>query len=627
MSTSTQPYVARGRHLLVFGLVLLLPLVATLTGCDSQLEEEPFSQITPSQFFQTEEEFLSAAAAVYSQLRVGTIEWNYWNLQTHTGDGIMVPTRGPDWGDGGIWRQLTQHTWTPTSPFVGGGWTNSQTGIARANGVLTALAASDFDPATTEQFRSEVRFLRAFYYYTLMDMYGGVPIVLEEGAETSFATQPVSPDNPPPHNTRAEVLDFILTELTGTGLGGFSIDAVNNPASGSVLANLPSKADVPYGRATKGAGYAMLARILLNAPIYDVDAAGQSINAGDIGNGRTFYSEAARAADIIINGENGVGTYALTTDYFDNFAADNFQAGADEIIFPITHAAEDGRGLDFQMRFLHYNTAITASPWNGYTTIAEFYKSFDIDPGPDGEIGTNDDVDNDRRADQFLVGGMFSQPNADCFGDACFSDPNSEVVNPRGSDEQLEFSLEIPAISLGEVSSDVQVIEGSGARPLKWQLDGGASGSQSGNDVPLFRLAEIYLIKAEAENELGNPGDAVDAINEVRQRSGVGAYTTADFSSTSVGRQLILQERGYEFVYEAQRRQDLIRYEFAHGESPTGAPYTSDADPYAPTFTGPWLFKVDGSEDGQSSESFRALFPIPSTQLSLNPNLSQNPGY
>ena len=355
--------------------------------------------------------------------------------------------------------------------------------------------------------------------------------------------------------------------------------------------------------------------MLLNAEVYTGD-----VNGSGISPGQSFYAEAARAADIIINGEAGVGTYALTTDYFDNFAADNFQAGADEIIFPITHAAEDGRGLDFQMRFLHYNTAITASPWNGYTTIAEFYKSFDIDPGPDGEIGTNDDVDNDRRADQFLAGGMFAQPNADCFGDACFSDPNSEEVNPRGSDEQLEFSLEIPAISLGEVSSDVQVIEGSGVRPLKWELDGGASGSQSGNDVPLFRLAEIYLIKAEAENELGNTGAAVGAINEVRQRSGVGAYTTTDFANASTGRQLILQERGYEFLYEAQRRQDLIRYEFAHGESPTGAPYTSDADPYAPTFTGPWLFK-------ESSDGFRALFPIPRTQLSLNPNLEQNPGY
>jgi hypothetical protein len=617
-------YLAHGRRLLALGLVLLLPLVAILSGCDSQLEEEPFSQITPEQFFQTEEQFLSAAAAVYSQLRADafTYEWNYWNLQTHSGDGIMVPTRGPDWGDGGIWRQLTQHTWSNTNPFVSDAWTNGYTGIARANGVLTSLAASDFDEETASQFSSEVRFLRAFYYYSLMDLYGGVPIVLEEGADTEFVTQPVSPDNPPPQNSRQEVFDYILSELVGTTSGNLSLSDIENPASGTVLANLPSKADVPYGRATKAAGYTLLARMLLNAEIYTGDASASGISPG-----QAFYAEAARAAEIVINGENGVGTYSLTPDYYDNFRADNFQTGASEIIFPITHTAEDGRGNTFQMRFLHYNTEIAATPWNGYTTIAEFYESFDIDPGPDGEIGTNDDVDNDRRADQFLSGLQFTQPSVNCVGDECFSDPNSEIATPRGSSEQLNLTLEIPGISLGDVSSEVQVIEGSGVRPLKWEIDPNQSAEFSGNDVPIFRLAELYLILAEAENERGNTGAAVSAINEVRERSGVEEYTASDFSSVSVGRQLILQERGYEFLYEAQRRQDLIRYEFAHGESETGAPYTSADDPYAPTFTAPWLFKVDGSQDGQASEGFRALFPIPQTELDLNPNLSQNPGY
>ena len=614
---------------LVLGLVLLLPLAAILSGCDSQLEEEPFSQITPEQFFETEQEFLSAAAAVYSQLRADgfTYEWNYWNLQTHSGDGIMVPTRGPDWGDGGTWRQLTQHNWNEDNPYVNGAWTNAYTGIARANGVLTALAASNFDATVTNRFRSEVRFLRAFFYYSLMDLYGGVPVVLEEGAgNDQFVSQPISPDAPPPHNTRRQVLNFLLTELTGTGIDGFGIDAVNNPAEGSILDNLPSKADVPYGRATKAAGYTLLARMLLNAPLYDVDAAGSDISIDALGSGQTFYAEAARAADIVINGENGVGTYSLTGDYFDNFAADNFESGASEIIFPITHAPEAGRGLNFQMRFLHYNTAITASPWNGFTTIAEYYKSFDIDPGPDGEIGTNDDIDNDRRADQFLSGKVFTQPNASCVGDECFSDPNSPPARLRGDNApQIDFTLDIPAINLGEVDNPTtQIIEGSGVRPLKWEVDPNAASENAGNDVPVFRLAEVYLIKAEAENELGNTNAAIAAVNEVRERSGNAGYTAADFSSPSMGRKLILQERGYEFLYEAQRRQDLIRHEFVHGEAPSGAPYTSEDDPYAPTFTAPWLFKDSPDVVGNKT---RALFPIPRTQLDLNPNLTQNPGY
>lgn len=84
--------------------------------------------------------------------------------------------------------------------------------------------------------------------------------------------------------------------------------------------------------------------------------------------------------------------------------------------------------------------------------------------------------------------------------------------------------------------------------------------------------------------------------------------------------QAIIQERGYEFMFESQRRQDLIRYEFAHGGTPVGAPYTTASDPYVPTFTSPWLFK-------QESQKFRALFPIPSNQFGTNPNLQQIEGY
>jgi hypothetical protein len=86
--------------------------------------------------------------------------------------------------------------------------------------------------------------------------------------------------------------------------------------------------------------------------------------------------------------------------------------------------------------------------------------------------------------------------------------------------------------------------------------------------------------------------------------------------------QLVLQERGFEFLFELQRRQDLIRYEFAHGGEPVGFEQSQrpDANRYAPTFTHPWAFKSE-------SEGCRALFPIPRQQLNTNPNLEQNPGY
>jgi hypothetical protein len=135
-----------------------------------------------------------------------------------------------------------------------------------------------------------------------------------------------------------------------------------------------------------------------------------------------------------------------------------------------------------------------------------------------------------------------------------------------------------------------------------------------------MRLGEVYLIKAEAENELGDTETAVDYLNDIRTRSG--AETVDGVPTQSRMRRLLIQERGYEFLFEMVRRQDLIRYEFAHGGEPVGFEQSPapDADVYAPTFTGPWRFKA-------SSAGCRALFPVPENQLATNPNLEQNPGY
>ena len=607
----------RAPRVLAFALVIVLPLTMILAGCDSQLEEKPFSQITPQQFFQNEEEFVAAATAVYAQLRTSLI-FNQLDITEHSSDELMVPTRGPDWGDGGQWRDLTQHNWDATHPLVNNAWNDIQIGIARANGVLSSLAPSESLPeAQKAQFAAEVRFLRAWYYHSLMDLYGGVPIVLEEGnplaEENGFATQPVSPNDPPAQNTRAEVFDFVLQELTGCTASSFSVgNCIDSPGSGSILANLPTKGNVPYGRATKGAAYALTARALLNAEIFTGEP-----TQGGITPGTALYEGASAAADWVINS----GSYMLADDFFDSFRADNNTSP--EIIFAATYKAETGLGFQKMMSLLHYNHPVSSTPWNGFTTIAEFYKAFDTDPGPDGEIGTADDVHNDVRGKQFLVGNQFTQPSDACAGDECFSDPSSAPVTVRGTDTQLNLKLEIPTIQL---DGNAETLEAPGARPLKFEIDANSTPDMNmGNDFPIFRLAEMYLIKAEAENEISGPGAALPFINAVRERSG--ADPISNVGSADEMHRLILQERGYEFVWELMRRQDLIRYEFAHGGSPTGGPYTTADDPYAPTWTAPWLFKKDGSQSGQASEPFRALFPIPQNQISVNPNLQQNPGY
>jgi hypothetical protein len=594
-------------------LLLILVLPFAIAACDSQLDQETFGQIEQGQFPSNASEFRSSAAAAYAPLR--NIQFSPFNIVEHTSDEVMVPTRGGDWADGGQWRRLTQHQWTATHPDLNPTWGTLQTGISRTNSLLATIDAAD--ALTDEQkagFSAEMRFLRAYYYYWLMDVWGGVPVVVEAGNEQyDFITQEeVSTDNRPPHNTRKEVYDFLLQELVGVNSENISVQDINNPADGSVLAGLAPKSGIEYGRATRGAGYGLLARLLLNSEVYAVPVGGpdgQGIEGVANAEGPELYEEAVAAADAVLNGMTGsgleVGSYTLADDYFEPFSVDN--AGNDEILFAATYNAKQGQGLQKQQAMLHYNQPWSAGPWNGFTTIADFYNSYD------------NVENNDVRQNQFMEGPQYEAPSSACAGDECYSDTSSDPVTARNSDQQINFTPEIPSLIL---EGDAEALEEPGARPLKFELDPNAAGSHMGNDFPLIRLAEMYLIKAEALTAANNgpTAEAEAAFDAVRTRSGADALEGSPTEDEMY--RLILQERGFEFHFEMLRRQDQIRYEFAHGGAPVGFEGSDDpdAEQYAPSFTGPWRFK-------EPSDNFRALFPIPENQLSVNPELEQNPGY
>jgi hypothetical protein len=139
-------------------------------------------------------------------------------------------------------------------------------------------------------------------------------------------------------------------------------------------------------------------------------------------------------------------------------------------------------------------------------------------------------------------------------------------------------------------------------------------GSQAANynpayactDFPVFRLADAYLMRAEALYNMGESGSAVADINVIRER----AYGNTDGNITAgeLTSQFILDERGREFYYEAQRRTDLVRFgKFTSGD-------------YL------WQWKGGVSGGTQISDHFN-LFPIPGDEVSANNNIQQNPGY
>jgi hypothetical protein len=482
-----------------FGLLLLAPVLALVQGC-TELTEQPKSAITPDQYYKTEEEVMAGVASVYAGLRDPFALNAYYNLSEVSSDEMIVPTRGQDWYDGGRWLEIDGQRWTANSPAgledVGRAWKDTYTIIARANVVLEALENPDVALASKAIVQAELRTLRAFYYYMMLDMFGGVPIVTDTKIE------------PRPRNSKAETFDFIASELK---------------AAREVL---PLDWDAgQHGRMTKGAADAILASLYLNAGVMRRDNASatayNSCQVVQIGT-RTACDEAIDAVDRIL----ASGEYSLASDWRSNFAASNNES-PENILVTKHVAATGGMGLNFIQRALHYHQT-SPDAWNGFSTIADVYNAYN---------------DTDRRKEIFLVG---PQVNLDPQN----RDKYQQPVNDR-SGARLVFTASIANIE--------QATEGEGARIMKFPPDPNHNAQDHGNDFTWFRLAEMHLIRAEAMNELGQTAAAVTWINSsgILSRVSAPAFVAADQASF---RTAILRERLFELAAESKRRTDLIRH-------------------------------------------------------------------
>jgi hypothetical protein len=304
---------------------------------------------------------------------------------------------------------------------------------------------------------------------------------------------------------------------------------------------------------TKGAVDAILASMYLNAQVYN-----GTVTASGLQRGTARWQDAVTAADRILNS----GQYSLASKYADNFSTTN--EGSPENIFVVVHVAQPGLGMTFPMRTLHYNQ-LAPSPWNGFAAVAETYNAYDAA---------------DQRRNMWLVG---QQTNFN----------TGEAVKDRAG---------APLVFTVNIANPEQANEAEGPRLNKYPpLPGAPSGDAFPNDFALFRLGEIYLIKAEALNELGQTAQAIALVNTLRAAGG--RFNPPKPLATSLSqaqlRQAIFDERLFELAAEGKRRQDEIR---------------------AGTYTDARRFK-------SAQPAYKILFPIPQTQLQTNPLLTQNPGY
>jgi len=448
---------------------------------------------------------------------------NFFALNEVSTDETLVPTRGTDWGDNGIWRTLHAHTWSPTHSYLLATWNQLNQNVFRASEII----ASTNETATAQQ-AAEAKFLRAFSMYFVLDFWGQVPFRQPgEGSD-------VDPLVLLPQQAYNFILDDISSAIAGLPVGGPSAD--NN-------------------KATRAAANFLKAKVVLNASRYDASGNMQDvINAVD-----------AIAAD----------GYALQAGYFELFTPDV----DNETIWFVS--ASVGNRI---WNGLHYNQNSpdnTGGGWNGFTTLAEFYDSFEgnansnnVGDGQEERRGwvpdaSNANSDNLGIGYGFLIGQQYEE--------------DGSILRDRPG-EPLVFSREMPGLS-GNGERD-------GIRVIKYHPSPKDGGSFRSHEI-VFRYADAHLMKAEAMMRSG--GDATAMVNELRTLRGASPLG-------NVGEAQMLAERGRELYVEFWRRNDLLRF----GK-----------------FTKDWEFK---NPDAVGDET-KNLYPIPINALLSNPNLVQNEGY
>lgn len=420
-------------------------------------------------------------------------------LMEVTADAQLIPTRGTDWGDGGVWRQLHQHTWNSSHPEILNAWNAINSLTFGANQVL--LSNPD------AQQEAEARFIRALARMMILDFWGKVP---DRDPAASVDSNPIvySREEDAEHSV-AELITLIEEDLSDTH--------INNLPSAS-----PGDGTDVLRRASKAAGLLLRAKFYLNKHIL--------LNGAENNPEPNSADMQQVIADVDAITAEG---FALQDDYFGIF--ENPQTSS-ESIYLIT----GGDGATPRIaNTLHYNHSfiLSGGGWNGFATTSEFYSLFEGDadsnaPGSGQETRRGYVPDND------LGRGMLFGQQYDNEGNA---------LETRGG-EPLFFTREMPEELTGHG-------EATGIRLIKYPPLYGEDGSAGTgpSDQIFFRYADAVLMKAEALHRSGNSGAALTVINDLRQLRG--AQPLANLSDDD-----ILDERGRELYIEFWRRQDLIRF-------------------------------------------------------------------
>ena len=510
----------KNNFLRVPGTIAVIALL--LTSCAKQLDLLPQNDITPEKVYATPAGYKSVLAKIYGGLSIGGNVGPAGSADISGGldEGSQIAFIRPFfnceelptdeavcfWNDQTI-KNYHALSYTSDDPFLKGMYARPIWNITLINEYLREstdekLASRNItgaDAAEIKKTRAEIRFLRAFNYWVMMDLFGKSTFITE-----SYG---IASDQTPPEISRKNLYAFIMSELS------------------SIESEMATAKTIEYGRVDQAANWALRARIYLNANVY--------LNS----NSTTYYDSAITYAQKVINAGYSLNSTAVNgyTGFGQLFMADNDKR-TNEIVWAINCDGIKTQGYGNTTFLVNcssgddkpvdYFKGGSGAGWKGYVATKGLYNLF---PDPSG--GT------DKRA-------MFTTSK---FGTSATQVELPVLAN--GSE-----------VNFGDPSSGLHVNKYKNIRSDNAEISDINNRTFADIDFPVFRLSEMYLIYAEAVLRGGN-GSAATAltyVNNIRTR----AYGNAsgNIGAGQLTLQWILDERGRELYWEGHRRTDLIRY-------------------------------------------------------------------
>ena len=515
--------------------IFALPLLVLSLSFTSCLDETPKDQIPESEIYDSANSlYVNAVASLYNYIGAhdegeglqGTCRGIY-DYNTLTTDEAIIPIRGGNWYDGGLWKNMYDHTWTATDTDLYNVWKYLYKVIVLSTKSLETIDQhkSLLNEQQRDEYKAEVRAVRAMFYYYAMDMFGRIPVLESSAQKTADIRQ----------SNRSDVFKYIVKELQTVA-----------PLLPNEHSNLQGNY---YGRVTRPVAWFLLAKLALNAEVYTDDnwtdsyrPDGKTIMFDVDGTQKNAWLTCIHYCNLIAS-----AGYSLESDYTKNFAVHNENSNENIFTIPLDKMLYLNE-FHYLFRSRHYahGGAYGGASENGTCATLHTMAVYGYNTSsPDARLDMN-----------FYTG----------------------KVEVDGSYVTLDDGtpLEYKPLAVEQNLTASPYIETAGARMKKYEVDRTAysDGRMPDNDIVLYRYADVMLMKAEAKVRNGESG--YDELNAVRNRVGMPSLpATLDN---------ILNERLLELVWEGWRRQDMIRFGIYNKQYDIHTPSEADKKGYTTVF-------------------------------------------